>query len=100
MNDERDPQEIPDKREYGEPWFAWNGGVYLGGAVIRSPGRMTMADDCMTIVSADMDLEDSDYDEHALMRRIAACVNACSGIPTEELERNSIMNPVEHDRND
>lgn len=70
-----------------EPWVIWNGGdgIMMYGA--REPKRGGVALMCCNeLVSGRTAIANS--------RRIVACVNACRGLPTDELEQKGLVAAV------
>ena len=70
-----------------EPWVIWNGGdgIMMYGA--REPKRGGVALMCCNeLVSGRTAIANA--------RRIVACVNACRGLPTDELEQKGLVAAV------
>ncbi|MBP4059581.1 hypothetical protein [Aeromonas sp. Prich7-2] len=70
-----------------EPWVIWNGGdgIMMYG---REPkrGGVALAMCCNELVSGRTAIANA--------RRIVACVNACRGLPTDELEQKGLVAAV------
>lgn len=73
----------PEPKNYGEPWAHILAGSCKEKQSVWCSRISTSRND-----NFELDGLFDDYD--ALLHRIVACVNACAGIPTEELENNKV----------